>query len=92
MKSLEMLGDFWTLSIIQVLAPSQKRFKEIEKEISGINPTTLSGRLKKLEKEGLVSRKEETLNKLSVVYALTAKGRGILPILIQIRKFSTKFL
>jgi DNA-binding HxlR family transcriptional regulator len=91
-KSLKILGDFWTLSIIQNLAKKEKRFKELEKEINGINPTTLSTRLKKLEKEKLISRKEETLNKLSVVYGLTAKGRGILPILLEIQKFSKKFL
>lgn len=91
-KSLKILGDFWTLTIIQNLAKNEKRFKELEKEINGINPTTLSTRLKKLEGEKLIFRKEETLNKLSVVYGLTAKGRGILPILLEIQKFSKKFL
>lgn len=91
-KSLEILGDFWTLSIVQALSVGEKRFKELEKEITGINPATLSGRLKKLEKEKLIFRKEETLNKLSVVYSLTPKGRGISPILTEIRKFSTRFL
>lgn len=91
-KSLKMLGDFWTLAIIQNLAVGEKRFKEIEGDIKGISPTTLSNRLKKLENEKLISRKEETLDKLSVVYSLTKKGYGILPILTEIKKFSIKFL
>lgn len=86
-----MLGDFWTLAIIQVLIPGEKRFKEIQNEISGISPTTLSSRLKKLESEGLISRKTETVDKLSVVYALTKKGHGILPVLREIKKFSANF-
>ena len=87
-----MLGDFWTLAIIQSLAVSEKRFKEIQNDIEGISPTTLSNRLKRLESEKLIFRKEETLDKLSVAYSLTHKGDGILPILLEIKKFSSKFL
>lgn len=87
-----MLGDFWTLAIIQNLAIRQKRFKEIQKDINGISPTTLSNRLKRLESEKLISRKTETIDKLSVIYSLTKKGHGILPILREIKKFSTNFL
>ncbi|MFZ5535228.1 MAG: winged helix-turn-helix transcriptional regulator [Patescibacteria group bacterium] len=89
---LQILGDYWTLSIIQVLSASEKRFSEIERELASINPTTLSNRLKKLEEQGLIVRKEETVDKLSVVYALTDKGIGILPILKQIKLFAEKYL
>lgn len=91
-KSLKLLGDFWSLSIIQILSLNEKRFTELQKEIKNINPTTLSSRLKKLEKEKLILRKEETLNKLSVSYSLTAKGQDLLPVFKEIQKFSNKYI
>lgn len=91
-KSLKILGDFWTLEIIQTLFSGEKRFAEIEKTIKGVNPATLSSRLKKLERFGLILRKKEIENKLSVSYSLTKKGLGIIPIMDEIQKFSKKYL
>lgn len=87
-----MLGDYWTLAIIQTLADGEKRFSQIERELVDINPTTLTNRLKKLEEQQVIKRKAETLDKLSVVYLLTQKGIGILPVLHQIRIFAQNHL
>lgn len=87
-----MLGDFHTLSIIDVLSRGEKRFCQLQRDLDNINPVTLTDRLKKLEKEKIILRYEETVDKLSVVYSLTNKGKGILPILRQIQIFSDKFL
>ncbi len=89
---LKMLGDFWTLAIVQALDDSEKRFSELQRELTKASPTTLTNRLKKLEEQKIIKRKEETVDKLSVVYSLTDKGRGILPILKEIQVFATKFL
>ena len=90
-KELKILGDFWTLAIIQALSDSSKRFSELQRE-QKINPTTLTNRLKKLDTLNFINRSEETLDRLSVVYSLTKKGKGILPVLNQIKKFSEKYL
>ncbi len=89
---LKMLGDFWTLAIVQALNNSEKRFSELQRELTKASPTTLTNRLKKLEEQKIIKRKEETVDKLSVVYSLTDKGQGILPILREIQLFATKFL
>lgn len=89
---LKMLGDYWTLAIIQSLAEGEKRFSQIERDLTDINPTTLTSRLKKLEDQNIIKRKEETVDKLSVVYVLTEKGKGILPVLHQIRIFAENYL
>lgn len=91
-KSLKVLGDYWTLSIIQALNNGEKRFCQLERELPEINPTTLTNRLKKLEEEKLVKRQTETLDKVSVVYSLTEKGTGIVPILQEIQKFADRYL
>jgi DNA-binding HxlR family transcriptional regulator len=89
---LKMLGDFWTLAIIQALGDGEKRFAQLERDLPHVNPTTLTSRLKKLEAQGIIEREEETVDKLSVVYSLTERGRGILPILREIRIFADKYL
>lgn len=89
---LKMLGDFWTLEIIQVLADGEKRFSELERLLPGINPTTLTGRLKKLAAQQIVVRQKETVDKISVAYALTSKGRGVLPVLEQMKIFAETYL
>ena len=87
-----MLGDYWTLVIIQALDGGSKRFSQLGRELQSASPTTLTIRLKKLEQQNIIQRSEETVNKLSVVYSLTDKGRGVLPILREIYLFASKFL
>ncbi len=90
-SGIKMLGDEWILCIIGSLSKGDLRFNELQRAITGINPTTLTNRLKKLEKGKIISRKEETVDKVSVVYELTEKGQGIIPIIKEIAKFAKKF-
>ena len=49
-------------------------------------------RLKKLEKENIIKRQKETIDKISVTYALTKKGQGIIPVIKEISKFANTYL
>lgn len=91
-NAIAVLGDEHILCIIHHISKKEMRFCELQRAVNGLNPTTLSDRLKRLEKEGIIIRKEETLGKVSVVYELSAKGRGILPIIHEIGKFADKYL
>ena len=88
--AIKVLGDDHILCIVATLRSGGMRFNELSRELS-INPTTLTDRLIKLENEGVISRKEETLDKVSVVYELTKKGEAILPIMNEFEKFAKKF-
>src|ERR1700716_1847150 len=90
-NAIKMIGDDHILCIIANLADSGLRFNELQRELNGINPTTLSDRLSKLEQMGLVDKIRETLDKLSVLYELTKKGQGIIPIVNEIAKFAKRF-
>lgn len=90
--AISLLGDTWTLAIIGSLAKEEQRFCELQRSLDGLNPVTLTQRLKKLEKEKIVKRIEETVDKISVVYRLTPKGRSILPVIEQLEKYAHKFL
>ncbi|MEX0617314.1 MAG: helix-turn-helix domain-containing protein [Candidatus Woykebacteria bacterium] len=89
---LRILGDFWTLEVLQTLVDGGKRFSELERALPDINPTTLTKRLKKLENEKLIVKKRETVDKLSVVYFLSEKGQDTIPVLSQIKAFADKHL
>lgn len=91
-SAIKLIGDDHILCIISILGSGESRFNDLQRSINGINPATLADRLKKLEQEKIVSKKRETLDKLSVVYELTDKGRAILPIIKEIDIFANKYL
>ena len=86
--AIKLIGDFWTLRIVDAFQHDEVRFCEIERRIPDINPATLTGRLKKLVDAGIVDRFVETKDKQSVCYALTERGKHILPILESIKNFT----
>jgi len=90
-NAISMIAEVHMLCIINHLSEKEMRFNEIQRSIKGLNPATLSDRLKRLEKDGLVVRKEETLDKVSVVYELTEKGHALLPVINEIAKFAEKY-
>src|SRR5690606_7763087 len=80
-STLKLLGDYHTLRIIDALQPGSLRFCEVQRMVDNLNPVTLTDRLKKLEEAKLVSRAEDTIDKVSVTYCLTPLGRQTIPVL-----------
>lgn len=74
-SATRVLGNKWTPLIIRDLHSGPKRFCELERSTGGINPRTLTQRLDDLQAEGIVEKQGE------FDYALTAKGRDLIPIL-----------
>lgn len=91
-EAMKLIGDFWTLHIIDALRSQELRFCEIERALLSSNPATLTNRLRRLEEAGVVNRLEETRDKQSVTYELSEKGKGILPILDSIKTFTEAYL
>lgn len=91
-EGLKIFGDTWTLFIVNSLADGEKRFCEIQRLVGGVNPVTLTSRLKKLEKYRFIERKTEQMDKLSVSYSLTKKGSAMLPVLREIELYARKYL
>lgn len=88
-KLLKLIGDYWTLNIIEVLNRHERRFCELERLLPTINPVTLTSRLKDMEQINLLSRKKE--DKIAVLYSLTEEGRKLIPIAKNIRIFAENF-
>lgn len=84
--SLKLLGDYWTLRIVDVLSGGEMRYAEIRRAIDDMNPVTLSNRLKKMEATGLVARSEQS--RADVSYSLTPLGYKAVPVLDAINTYS----
>jgi DNA-binding HxlR family transcriptional regulator len=82
----------WTLLLVRDLAEGRSRFCELERSLAGISPRTLSLRLRALELEGIVERHTFPEVPPRVEYALTEKGRALLPIIDAMRTFGDRWL
>jgi DNA-binding HxlR family transcriptional regulator len=82
----------WTLLVIRDLAEGTARFCELERSLEGISPRTLSLRLRALEEEGVLERTTFPEVPPRVEYALTAKGRALVPIIDSMREYGTEWL
>lgn len=86
-----ILGARWTLQIIHNLR-ERHRFCELQDLVGGVNPTTLSQRLKFLEEQGLIRRLPISDAPPHVEYELTDKGYDLLPILDSLALWAEKWL
>jgi DNA-binding HxlR family transcriptional regulator len=82
----------WTVLVIRDLAAGCSRFCELERSLAGISPRTLSLRLRALEQEGIVERNTYPEVPPRVEYALTEKGRALLPLIEDMRRFGREWL
>ncbi|HZO35659.1 MAG TPA: helix-turn-helix domain-containing protein [Solirubrobacteraceae bacterium] len=82
----------WTLLLVRDLSEGRSRFCELERSLAGISPRTLSLRLRALEEEGIVERLSYPEVPPRVEYALTEKGRDLLPIVEDMRRYGARWL
>ena len=91
-RTAEIVCGKWTLLIIRDLADGRSRFCELERSLAGISPRTLSLRLRALEEEGIVERRTFPEVPPRVEYALTEKGRALVPIIEDMRTYGRRWL
>lgn len=91
-RTAEVVCGKWTLLVIRDLAEGRSRFCELERSLQGISPRTLSLRLRALEEEGIVARQTYPEVPPRVEYALTAKGRALLPLIEDMRAYGREWL
>src|SRR5712692_7119113 len=91
-EAAKLLGDKWTLIVLRDLARGACRFKTLEHSGEGISPSILTGRLRDLEEKGIISRTSFNEIPPRVEYALTDKGRDVLPVIDALREYGTRWL
>ena len=87
----DLLGDAWTLLLVRDLAGGPRRFTKLEAS-TGISPRVLTDRLRALCDRGLLTRRMYPEIPPRVEYALTEKGRDVLPIIEALRVYGNKWL
>lgn len=91
-RSLEVIGEKWSLLIVRDLLTGPKRFKDLEDGLPGIPTNVLSARLKELEDAGVVRRQLLPRPAKGVGYELTDYGRELEEPLMKLGLWGAKSL
>ncbi|WP_407174929.1 winged helix-turn-helix transcriptional regulator [Bradyrhizobium sp. STM 3562] len=89
-RSLDVIGDWWSLLIIRDAFLGRRRFGEFQKSL-GLAKNILTARLRMLVEEGILRMAPASDGSAYQEYVLTEKGRGVFPILVALRQWSEEF-
>ncbi|MFE0703001.1 winged helix-turn-helix transcriptional regulator [Streptomyces sp. NPDC058872] len=84
----DRLGDKWTVHVVVELVPGAKRFRELQRLVTGISQRMLTLTLRRLERDGLVSRTVYPTTPPQVEYALTELGHSMTHLIKQLVDWS----
>jgi DNA-binding HxlR family transcriptional regulator len=91
-NTFKIIGKKFTIHIIRNMSlHTQSHFNEFIDSIEGINPKTLSTRLREMEKNGLIQRSVYPGTPVKIQYFLTKKGRALTPLLDKMAEFSMQY-
>lgn len=90
-RTLDVVGERWTMLVLRDLSGGRRRFSQLMESLTGISPNLLSGRLKRLEENGMVDSVFYSQHPPRAEYRLTKKGRAIVPVLVALRDYGDKW-
>ncbi len=88
----DLVGDSVSILILRDLLLKPRRFTDLELSLAGVSSRTLAQKLKKLEREGLVSRKADRRLGNRIEYAATRKGTAFHGLVEAMRRYGKKYL
>ena len=86
-NALDIVGERWTLLVVRELMLGPRRFTDLLDNLPGMGRNLLSDRLKRMEAEDLVRRRELPAPAASRVYELTGDGRALGPVLTELSRW-----
>jgi DNA-binding HxlR family transcriptional regulator len=90
-STLDIIGDRWTLLVIRDLLRGYCRYKDFLGAGEKITTNILADRLKRLEMEKIISKTPYQNNPVRYEYALTVKGKDLLPLFEEIVTWANKY-
>ncbi len=75
----DQIVDKWSMMILTVLDPGPQRFNAIKRLLEGVSQKSLTQTLRRLERNGLVTRQVLATSPVAVEYAMSDLGRTLLP-------------
>ncbi|MPV55199.1 transcriptional regulator [Burkholderia sp. HI2761] len=73
----DQISDKWSMMVVTVLDGGPLRFNEIRRRLQGVTQKALTQCLRRLERNGLVSREVISLSPVAVQYQITPLGRTL---------------
>ena len=89
-RSLDAIGDWWSMLIIREALFGSRRFGEFQKSL-GLAKNILTVRLRALVDQGILKMAPASDGSAYQEYLLTPKGHGVFPILVALRQWSEEF-
>jgi DNA-binding HxlR family transcriptional regulator len=90
-RSLDTIGEWWSLLIVRDALIGTRRFSDFQKSL-GLAKNVLSARLKKLVARGVMEQVPASDGSAYQEYVLTQKGRELFPVVIALRQWGETYL
>ena len=88
--AVELIGEKWAFLILRGALNGLKHFEEFQAGL-GIARNILSDRLSKLVAGGILERRPDPDDGRRVIYSLTPKGEGLLPVVLALRQWGEQW-
>lgn len=90
-RSLDVIGDWWSLLIVRDAFDGRTRFGEFQKSL-GIAKNILTERLRTLAENGILQLVPAVEGGTRMHYLLTEKGKDLFPVMVALRQFGERHL
>ena len=92
--TVEIFGDQWSLLVIRdIIFMNRRHFRELlTKSPEGIASNILADRLQRLVQQGIVVKSQDASHKQKAIYSLTERGIELLPLLMEMVTWGSKYL
>lgn len=91
-RSLDLLGERWTLLIVRDLLAGPRRYTDLRTSLLGLATDVLATRLRELQDAGIVRRREIPPPTPAAVYELTERGQGLKPTIVELSRWGRDLL
>lgn len=72
------IADKWSMMVLTILENQPRRFNDIKRRLEGVSQKSLTQALRKLERNGIITRTVLSSSPVSVEYSLTPLGESLL--------------
>lgn len=87
-QTLDLVSGRWKVMVIYWLLKGERRFNQLQRDLSGITHRTLVKQLRELEADGLVERHDFAERPPRVEYRLSPLGHSLEPILLAMHEWA----
>ena len=91
-RSLDRIGDRWTLLIVRELLLGDRTFRELQDALPGLSPSLRTSRLGEPADDGLLVRNNAPRRSKKVTYSLTDAGRSLEKVIVELIRWGTRWM